>query len=383
MTALHSRIGFEIELLAPPGASRRTLADRVALEQDGRVVRTFHTDSEASLVPGMGHFWHLTPGYEVRASSGSLVASLVDDVTLVDDLRRDHEEGPRASPAAASPARGDEVDEHSYRVLSDDARLLRLVAGRTDPDTPFRRVLDDVAPLFDSRVETVGAVRRLRDRAGASIALAAPLAPGRERPCEIVTPPLETDHETALEALLRPARELGFTVPVESAVHLHLDAGPYRSVTAFSNLVRLFGHWRTALREALGTNPSCTRLQPLPRPLLELVEQPDHGGADQTASWARLQGAAAATGLSKYFDVNLTALLTDRPARDTVEVRILPGTLLAAEITSRASLVEALLARCLEPEPVPRPATDDPAGAVTELHDLAGFIPPAENDVAP
>ena len=394
MTTLRSRIGVEIELIAPPGASRRALADRLALEQHGNVARTFHTDSEASLVPGMGHFWHLTPGFEVRGPSGELVVSLVDDVTLVADLRREQDEARRRSdtgpvPPGADGADGadgaegtDGVDEHSYRVLSDDARLLRLVADRTDPDTPFGRVLDDVAPLFGSTVETVGAVRRLRDRAGASIALAAALAPGRERPCEIVTPPLDRDHEAALEALLRPARELGFTVPVESAVHLHLDAGPYRSVAAFANLVRLFGHWRDALHDALGTNPSCTRLQPLPPALLELVEQPVPGGADRATAWSRLQAAASATGLSKYFDVNLTALLADRPARDTLEVRILPGSLHGRDVTARAGLVEALLARCLEPEAVPRPTSADPAGAVAELHALAGFIPPAENDRA-
>ena len=51
MTTLHSRIGFEIELLAPPGSSRRTLADRLARDDDGHVTRIFHTDSEPSLVP--------------------------------------------------------------------------------------------------------------------------------------------------------------------------------------------------------------------------------------------------------------------------------------------------------------------------------------------
>jgi hypothetical protein len=48
---LHERIGFEIELLAPRGSGRRTLADRIRREQGGRVERFFHTDSEPSLVP--------------------------------------------------------------------------------------------------------------------------------------------------------------------------------------------------------------------------------------------------------------------------------------------------------------------------------------------
>lgn len=370
-TVLNERIGFEIELLAPAGADRRTLADRIAAERDGRVSRFFHTDSEPSLVPGMGHFWHLTPGFTVHDEDGEPLASLVDDITIVADILRERERG--------AVALSRQPDEHSYRILSDDGRLLRLIAHHTHPDTPFTRVLDDVGVLFGSPVETVGAVRRLQDRAGASIAMATSLATGRERPCEIVTPPLSRDHEAALETLLRPARELGFTVPVEAAVHLHFDGAPYRSVAAFSNLVRLFGHWREALRVALGTNPACTRLQPLPSALLDLVESQDAAGLDQTEQWNRLQTAAKATGLTKYFDVNLTALLTDRPPRDTVEVRILPGSLNAHDIVRRAAFVEALLSRCRQPDPFPRPMSADPVVAAAELRELAGFIPSIEN----
>jgi len=237
--------------------------------------------------------------------------------------------------------------------------------------------------------------------------MAAPLAPGRERPCEIVTAPLTLDHEAALEALLRPARELGFTVPTESAVHLHVDGAPFRSAHAFANLVRLFGHWRGALHALLETNPACTRLAPMPPALLALVEEEaaawaaatsgartgagadvedddvttaadgdatTAGGAASAERWHRLQQAAARTGLLKYMDVNLTALLTDSPARDTVEVRILPGSLSASDITGRARLVEALLDRCLEEAPLPLPTTaasPAPARAVAELRALA------------
>ncbi|OII23599.1 amidoligase family protein [Frigoribacterium sp. MCBA15_019] len=377
MTTLHSRIGFEIELLAPPGSSRRTLADRLASDHDGQVTRIFHTDSEPSLVPGMGHFWHLTPGYVVSDSRGGPLAELVDDVTLVDDLRRDHEEARVGSSMDTRPADAVPPDDRSYRVLSDDPRLLRLVARHSSPDTPFDRALDDVAVLFGSTVETIGAVRRLRDGAGSSIALASALAAGRERPCEIVTPPLVADHEAALEHLLAPARELGFAVPVEAAVHLHLDGAPFRSVAAFSNLVRLFSWWHEPLRTVLGTNPACTRLAPLPSALVELVGRADPRGAGRADDWSRLQAAAAGTGLTKYADVNLTALVTERPVRDTIEVRILPGTLDAADLTRRAGLVERLLARCLEAEPVPRPKSTDARGAAAELLDLARAADPA------
>nr|WP_228506800.1 amidoligase family protein [Frigoribacterium sp. VKM Ac-2530] len=400
---MRRRIGVEIELIAPPGVDRGVLARRVALASGGAARRVFHTDSEPSLVPGMGHFWHLTPAWEVSDAHGAPVASFVDDITIADDLRREHEEA-RAGKAGgvtfASPSSPD-----LWRVLSDDPRLLRLVADHSDPAARFEQSLDAAARLFGTDVEVVGGVRRLRDRSGASIAMAAPLAPGRERPCEIVTAPLTVDHEAALEALLRPARELGFTVPLEAAVHLHVDGAPFRSAHAFANLVRLFGHWRGALHELLETNPACTRLAPMPPALLALVEEEEAaawaaatsgartdadaedddvttaggddattaGGAASAQRWHRLQQAAARTGLLKYMDVNLTALLTDSPTRDTVEVRILPGSLSASAITARARLVEALLDRCLEEAPLPRPTTAAsvaPARAVAELRAL-------------
>jgi hypothetical protein len=166
-----------------------------------------------------------------------------------------------------------------------------------------------------------------------------------------------------LDDLLTPARDLGFTVPAEAAVHLHLDGAPFRRPAAFANLVRLFGHWREPLWEALGTNEACRRLAPLPAELVRLVERGDQ-------SWGELAAAARGIGLTKYADVNLTQLVSPHPARDTVEVRILPGALDASDILRRAALVERLVRRCLDDAPVPQPdagAAHDPEAALLEL----------------
>lgn len=352
---LAHRTGFEVELLAPPGLDREVLASELAGRCGGRVRRVFHTDSEPSKVPGMGAFWTLTPGFEVLDAAGSPVAALVDDVTISSDL---HGSGRR------SPAR-----QAWYRVLCDEPRLLRLIAEHSDPEAPLASVLDPVAALFGVRTETFPAAVRVRDRAGATIALAAPLPAGRERPCEVVTPPIADGHLAALERLLGPARELGFTVPVEAAVHLHLDGAPFRQVDAFTALVRLFGHWRSPLWRMLGTNPACRRLAPLPSSLLDIVDRP-WSEVDGVSGWARLQAAARTTGLTKFFDVNLAQLLTDDPVRDTVEVRILPGSLDGHDVLARAALVEALLDRCRSGGPVPRPTTADPRAAAAQLQDL-------------
>ena len=49
----------------------------------GRIRPVWHSDSEPSLVPGLGRFLHLTQGFEVRRADGTLLCTLVDDVTLL------------------------------------------------------------------------------------------------------------------------------------------------------------------------------------------------------------------------------------------------------------------------------------------------------------
>jgi hypothetical protein len=326
---LRRRTGFEIELMAPPGVSRRDLAADLAARCGGRVRPVWHHDSEPSLVPGLGRFLHLTQGFEVRRPGGALLCTLVDDVTLLAGLD---------TRAPAKPG--------WFRVLSDDQRLLSLLAAQIDPGSDLETALDGPAKLWGVTVQRPGAALRLDDPSGATIALGAPLGGERERPCEIITPPLATNQHAALEELLGPARELGFSIPEEAAVHLHVDGAPFREPRALANLVRLFAYWREPLRELLGTNPACRRLAPLPA---ELVAAADAGTPDV----ASLRAAAAAGGLTKFFDVNLTQLLTDTPRRDTVEVRILPGALTADAVLHRAALVELLLDRCTFNEPFP------------------------------
>jgi hypothetical protein len=352
---LQRRTGFEIELMAPPGLSRHALALDLAGRCGGRVRPVWHHDSEPSLVPGLGRFLHLTQGFEVRRGDGGLLCTLVDDITLVASL----------DPRAAAPPGW-------FRILTDDPRLLSLLAAHSDPGGTLRAALDATARLWGSAVRQHGDVYRLDDPAGATIALAAPQGGERERPCEIVTPPLAGDHRTALEELLGPARELGFTVPHEAAVHLHLDGAPFRRPHALANVVRLFGHWRDPLRTLLLTNPACRRLAPLPDPLVEAVVG--------VPSCDDLRKAAADGGLTKFFDVNLTQLLTDTPARDTIEIRILPGAIDTDDIINRAGLVELLLDRCLDPEPFPAAPTD-PDAAVSELLQVAAGVLASRQEV--
>jgi hypothetical protein len=127
---------------------------------------------------------------------------------------------------------------------------------------------------------------------------------------------------------------------------VHLDAAPFRTVEGFSRVVRLFHDERAALWERFGTNRACTRLGPLPAELRGLVDRP-------WASWEDLRAAAAALPVVKWADVNLTHVLGTVPGPDTVEVRILPGSMDADAIVAAAAELEGLLG--LRP-PGPGPA---------------------------
>ena len=134
MTArLHRRTGFEIELMAPPGLSRQSLARDLADRCGGRVHPVWHHDSEPSLVPGLGRFLHLTQGFEVRKPDGTLLCTLVDDITLMADLN------PRTPPPPGW-----------FRILSDDRRLLRLLALHSDPVQAFDAYERTMRPFVEA-----------------------------------------------------------------------------------------------------------------------------------------------------------------------------------------------------------------------------------------
>src|ERR1700759_2167491 len=117
--------------MAPVGSSRRVLAHELAALRGGRVRPVWHHDSEPSLVPGLGRFRTLTQGFQVYRASGAPLCTLVDDVTLVAGL----------DPRAPAPPGW-------WRILTDDARLLSLLAAHSDPGGDLDTALDATAALW-------------------------------------------------------------------------------------------------------------------------------------------------------------------------------------------------------------------------------------------
>ena len=134
--------------------------------------------------------------------------------------------------------------------------------------------------------------------------MAAPQGGERERPCEIITPPLTADHAVALEDLLGPARELGFTIPQRPPCTCTSTAP--RSATGHPGqrhpAVRLLPR---AAAHAAADQPQL----PAPRPTAAAA------GHERSPARppGRPQDAATDGGLTKFFDVNMAQLFRDNP----------------------------------------------------------------------
>jgi hypothetical protein len=326
-TPANWKTGFEIELVAPPGSSRRDLAERIAARHGGTVRRFFHRQQEPSEVPGTPTFENLTVGLEALDRAARPLARFVDDVTLQADLDR---------TAPSKPG--------WYRILTDDARLVRLLVRQCDPDASREAVLAPIARLFGTALahEDAGMVK-VSDDGGASIAIAAPLPGERERACEIITPPLGAERDEVLGMLLATAREAGFRLPREGATHIHFDAGSLADAGVIATLVAVLSRHGAALKRLVGTNPNCIRVGTWPKELHTLLASPGFAALD----WPAARKALARVGLKKYCDFNLANIATASSAKHTFEVRVLPASLDAAFIADAADLYAALLAWCV------------------------------------
>jgi hypothetical protein len=331
MSELAWKTGFEIELLAPPGKSRRDLAAAIGKgfsDQSNTVRRIFYPQSEPSKVDGTPVFENLVLGYEVYDASNTLVAKCVDDLTIRKNLSRE-----------AKSQKG------WYRIISDDKRLLNLVLEHCDPEADQKDVLQPLAKLFATSVQKLeGDIYHVADRTNASIAMAPTLPGERHRPCELISPPLVTGQLSWLQDTLSAAHALGFAAPTEAAVHIHFDATSLRKAAVFSRLVDVLRLHGRSLRNLVETNTNCTRLGELPNELFELMARPGIA----KSSWKPLRDQLTKIKLTKFCDFNLMNVVLDVPDKQTFEVRIFPGSMDAKEIFNWARLFEAILNNCVE-----------------------------------
>ncbi len=317
------KIGLELELMAPPGRSRRDLAEALVSARGGRLRRFFHPQGEPSKVAKTPYFENLTLGYAIQDTNGANLAQCVDDLTLQDDL--DPNEGPQPG---------------WYRIVSDDSRLLQLAMQVSDPEDELEVVLDPLASLFGTTPEKgEGGMIRVADPTGKAVAIGAPLPGERERPCELVSRPITSNHQQETEALLSLARDLDFFIPSEAATHIHFDAAPLCSAATFANLVMFLGIHSDTIRERFSTNPRCRRLGQWPEELFDIVTKPDF----VTLDWAQAKERLREIELSKFCDFNLANMVYEPPGKHTFEVRILPMWIESGPIIDAADYFSQIL----------------------------------------
>lgn len=323
MPELSWKIGFEIELLAPKGLNRKIIAESIAQANHGSVRRIFYPQSEPSQVPGTPLFHNLTLGFEVIDKQGNLIAKCVDDLTLQEDLNKSQPSQPGW-----------------YRIVSDDTRLLQLITNQANAKQTKTQVLKPIADLFGTSTEEgAGEMIRVVDNTGLPIAIAAPLPGERERPCEIISAPIDTNHREKLEVLLKTARLLGFTIPIEGATHIHFDALPLCSANVFANLVNVFHARGEILKRLVGTNPKCRRLGNWDIALLKLVNE----SGFRELPWEEAKKLVMKLEITKYCDFNVKNLIYPIPDKLTFEARIFPVWLDSQPIVEAAALIEAIL----------------------------------------
>ena len=348
------RLGLEVELLAPKGKSRRDLAESIASSQGGRVRRIFHTESEPSEVPGTPVFHNLTLGFEVRDEQDQSIARCLDDLTLQADLLKSSE-----------PKQG------WYRILSDDLRLLRLIKRHADPEAPLSEVLHPIAKLFGTElIAGPGGMHKVNDDAGLSVAMVARLPGERERPCELVSAPIDKDHFRRIDGLLNLAKKLDFFAPEEGATHLHFDATKLQTPHIFANLIALLWRFGKPLKKLLKTNPNCSRLGTWSESLIELVSHPGF----RELSWQAACQHVSSVEVTKFCDFNIKNAILGNPELNTVEIRILPVHMEATPILKAAQLFVSIFEKAMESDVIaveePLEATDE---ACRELRARVGY----------
>lgn len=321
--SINWKIGVEVELLAPKGMSRYDLAEAIACEHKGTIRHFFYPQVEPSKVEGKPIFNNLTLAFEILDSSGKVIAQCVDDLTLQDDCDKSH-----------PPKNG------WYRIVSDEPRLLQLIMQQCNPAASVIDVLKPIARLFGTEIEHgQGGMIRVADRTGSAIAIAAPLPGERERPCELITPPIENDHLKRLEALLSIARSLGFTAPNEGATHIHFDAKLLESTSTLTNLVRLLWEFDVELGKLVKTNPNCRRLGKWSLEFYNWVQKPDF----YNQPWLEAKRSLSKFEITKYCDFNLKNFIHPVSDKYTFEVRIFPVWLDGHSVIEVAGLFEGIL----------------------------------------
>ena len=293
-------IGLEVELLAPPGATRDDLARALAKDTGRRLHFGLKYHGAGSLPDGRP---------DCRLTSASRVpgfATFVDDPTIRDDLG---------------------ADARTRRIArTDDVRLAAWLE-RSCWHPRKDRVFDALLEQFEALETDDGYV----DPWGLPLLQWHAESVERARVCEVVLRPMSArERGPMLRRVLRLARSLGFVAPAEAAVHVHFDAAPFRTTRLLRRLVLA---WSDEWKARFSPNPRCRKLGPFPTNVVRVARQAADDDDFETVAAAYLLA-----GLHRETDVNLLGLVERFPKQPTIEFRCLPGSIDAEAILDGVAL---------------------------------------------
>ena len=322
--------GFELELIAPPGQSRKDLAQALARRCNGTVrcgmkMLTLTIDDRGDWLGSC----ELVPAYRVIDSQGRLRFQLEDDFSINAEL-----------DVAAAPS------QEAWRLTCDDSRLAGLAERQVSGDSEAE-VLQNFLLLFSAHLDPPLAdhpgLRPIVDSYGHLVAVHGRYGKERERVCEVVTRPLHPEERReVLESVIEEANALGFGPAKEGSVHVHYDAEPWRDPGTLCHLIQRWSSERTELLAKLEPNPATPQWRGGFSSEVQAV-------ADQGADlpFTTLATNLLKAGLKKRSDLNLLGIARPGHRQATLETRVLPMSLDLAEFWSKLEILEAFLQDCL------------------------------------
>ncbi|HEY0882304.1 MAG TPA: amidoligase family protein [Archangium sp.] len=304
-------IGLELELLAPPGRTRFDLARALAKEAGGALRLAWKYHGQGTLEDGRPDC-HLTPAARVDVK-GKWFASLVDDPTIVDELMQ--------------------TEQTMGIARTDDVRLAAWI------ERACGHTWRELVKTFDGVETEEGIV----DPWGHPLVRWHAISAERARVTEVVLRPLSAKElKPTLKRVMTLATKLGFTVPLEAAVHAHFDAAPFRSTKLLRRLVLGWTKERAHWLAKFEPNPRCRKLGPFAPNVVRVAKEADDAMPFEMVAAAMLMG-----GLQRAVDVNLLGLVERFPKQPTVEVRCLPGSLDAEATLQKVGVARDFVDRLL------------------------------------
>jgi len=299
------KCGYELELLAPLGETRHSIAHHLGKNYSCQPLAIFHRESDYNpyYIHGKS-FYCLTRGFRLESPSGFWL-KVVNDMTISTQIDLEND---------------DETDW--FHLLADDIRLIDLIVSHCDPGASPQQVLTPIAELFQTTVDKKDTLYQVSGPSGSLVCLAHHHFKDRNRICEIVTAPIETSHREVLYNIIHQVQEKGCTIPTEAAFHIHFDATDFCSSDRLLRLIRYFHVWSEIIKTLVPPNPHCQRLGPYTDEVVRYA----FDRANDNKPWDEVVAALKGAGATKFCDFNFANILNGDPNKMTIEVRIIPMT---------------------------------------------------------